>query len=151
MTSGHDDNMDEDIPDEQEPMPEDGDMQRGGVGELLRRAVLAGVGAVFLTEEGIRRSVTELKLPKEMFSYFAAQAERTRTDAGRVVRKELRRFLNSDAFKQQMAGLLSGLTLEIKAEVRLRPDAQGRPQPDVDASIGVKSKSPARRKDEIES
>lgn len=127
------------ITDEEEPLPdlEEGKAP-GGVGEMVRRAVMAGVGAVFLTEEGIRKTVSELKLPKEALGYIAQQADKTRTEANRIVRKELRRFLNSEAFKQQIAQALSGLTLEIKAEVRLRPDAAG-PKPDIQAKMRVKN------------
>jgi hypothetical protein len=129
------------ITDEEGPMPEDTEPSADepssalpGVGELFRKALLAGVGAVFMTEEGIRKTVTDLKLPKEAFAYLAGQAERTRTEATRILRKEVRRFLNSDAFKEQLAGLVSGLTLEVKAEIRLRPDAR----PDVAAKLKVK-------------
>jgi hypothetical protein len=128
------------IPDEEDPLPdvEEGGKTTGGVGEMVRRAVMAGVGAVFLTEEGIRKTVSELKLPKEALGYLAQQADRTRTEANRIVRKELRRFLNSEAFKQQIGQALSGLTLEIKAEVRLRPDVSG-PKPDIQAKMRVKN------------
>ena len=130
------------IPSEDDPMPssgtEDNGRHPGGVGDLVRRAVMAGVGAVFLTEEGIRKTVSELKLPKEAFGYLASQAEKTRLEASRVVRKELRRFLNSEAFKQQMISALSGLTLEIKAEVRLKPGSTT-PKPDINAKIRVKT------------
>ncbi len=97
------------------------DQRPGGVGDLVRRALLAGVGAVFMTEEQIRKGVQELKLPKEALGYVAGQAEKTRTEATRVLRKELRRFLNSTAFKDQLKELLTGITLEVKAEVRLKP------------------------------
>ncbi len=114
-----------------------------GVADIVRRALMAGVGAVFLTEEGIRKTVSELKLPKEAFAYLASQAEKTRNEGSRMVRKELRRFLNSDAFKQQMAQALSGLTLEIKAEVRLKPSAT--PKPDIDTRVRVKATPGADR------
>jgi hypothetical protein len=97
------------------------DQRPGGVGDLVRRALLAGVGAVFMTEEQIRKGVQDLKLPKEALGYVAGQAEKTRTEATRVLRKELRRFLNSTAFKDQLKELLTGITLEVKAEVRLKP------------------------------
>lgn len=132
------------ISDEQTPMPEggSGDEPRiPGLTEFVRRALMAGVGAVFMTEEGIRKTVTELKLPKEAFSYVAGQAERTRTEAGRILRKELRRFLNSEAFRDQLGQLVSGLTLEIKAEVRLKPDDQKKQASD----LKVRVKTPPRQ------
>jgi hypothetical protein len=87
----------------------------------VRRALHAGVGAVFMTEEQIRKGVQELKLPKEAIGYVVGQAEKTRHEASRVLRNELRRFLDSDSFRQQLADFFSGITLEIKAEVRLKP------------------------------
>lgn len=110
------------ITDEELPMPEDEGEPRGGVGEMVRRALLAGVGAVFMTEENIRKTMADLKVPKEAFSYLVGQADRTRTEATRILRNEVRRFLNSEAFRKELVRLLSGLTLEIKAEVRLRPE-----------------------------
>jgi len=108
---------------------------RSGVAEVVRRALLAGVGAVFLTEEGIRRTVSDLRLPKEALGYLAAQADRTRAEAGRILRKELRGFLNSEAFRRQIQQMLSGVTVEIRAEVRLRPDSG---KPEVGATVRVK-------------
>ena len=132
------------ISDEDTPMPEGmlGDEPRAaGVADMVRRALLAGVGAVFMTEEGIRKSVQELKLPKEAFSYIAGQAERTRSEAGRILRKEIRRFLNSGAFRDQIGQLLSGLTLEVKAEVRLKPSNEAKKD---DLKVRVK---PTRREE----
>ena len=129
------------ITDEDAPLPAAEEPARGtgGVGELVRRALLAGVGAVFMTEEQIRKTVNELKLPKEALGYLLGQAEKTRLEAGRILRKELRRFLNSDGFRRQLADVVSGLTLEIKAEVRLKPS--GGPQVK-DASVRLKPDAP---------
>lgn len=143
-----DDENDPTISDEATPMPDSlfgEEPKNPGVTELVRRALLAGVGAVFMTEEGIRKSVTELKLPKEAFSYLAGQAEKTRSEAGRILRKEIRRFLNSEAFRDQIGQFVSGLTLEIKAEVRLKPDDKKKPEGDV--KVRIKPSSRAESKD----
>src|SRR6266508_972612 len=42
--------------------------------EIVRRTFYAGLGAVFTTEEGIRKIASDLKLPKEMANYLIAQA-----------------------------------------------------------------------------
>lgn len=133
---------DYDITDEETPMPgglpRGDDDARGGVGDLFRKAVLAGMGAVFMTEEGIRKTVSELRLPKEAIGYVAGQAERTREEVSRVLRKEVRRFLNSERFMNEITRLLSNVTLEIKAEVRVRgPDEGGPKLQNVDAQIRV--------------
>jgi hypothetical protein len=134
-------------PDDKDPFDPDDkvasedDPRGGGVGDLVRKALLSGLGAVFMTEEQIRKSVQELKLPKEALGYIAGQAERTRTEASKVLRKELRRFLNSDAFRTQISEMLTGLTLEVKAEVRLKPS------PTI-TSARVRVKPPVKADDE---
>jgi hypothetical protein len=85
---------------------------------------VAGMGALFMTEEGIRSLAGQLKLPKEVLHFILSQAERTKDEVGRVVSEELRRFLQSEKLREEFVKLLSGMTVEIKAEVRLVPAAE---------------------------
>ena len=94
------------------------------VGDLLKRAVLTGVGALFMTEEGIRNAVGELKLPKDVLSFLLTQADRTRADVARVVTAEVRRFLESDALQRQVWKILTGITLEVNATIQLKPSGE---------------------------
>jgi hypothetical protein len=98
----------------------------GLVPDLIRKAVVTGLGAVFMTEEGLRNLAGQLKLPKELLGSVAAQADRTKAEVTRVIGEELRRFLNSEVLRKELLQALSGMTVEIKAEVRLRPDPDGK-------------------------
>ena len=104
--------------------PEPDEKPQGLVGDLLKRAVLTGVGALFMTEEGIRNAVGELKLPKDMLSFLLAQADRTRGDVARVVTQEVRRFLESDTLQKQVWKILTGITLEVNATIQLKPSGE---------------------------
>ena len=95
---------------------------RNLVPEFVRKVAVAGLGAVFMTEEGIRNLAGQLKLPKEALGLIIGQAERTKEEIGRVVSEEVRRFLQSDKLRDEFLKLLSGMTVEVKAEVRLVPD-----------------------------
>ena len=67
--------MSEDKP---ELPPEDDPKKLSGlVPDIVRRAVLTGVGALFMTEEGIRNLVGEMKLPKDALAFLVAQAARS--------------------------------------------------------------------------
>src|SRR5262249_28248829 len=105
-----------------------------------------GLGAVFMTEEGIRTVAGQMKLPKELLGLILAQADKTKVEVSRVIGEELRRFLNSELVRKEFLQTLSGMTVEIKAEVRLRPDpdANGHVLPKIeltDSSLrGGKSK-----------
>jgi hypothetical protein len=93
----------------------------GFVPEFVRKAAVAGLGAIFMTEEGIRNLAGQLKLPKEMLGHIVSQAEKTKDEIGRVVTEEVRRFLQSEKLREEFLKLLSGMTLEVKAQIRLLP------------------------------
>jgi hypothetical protein len=92
------------------------------VPEFVRRMAWAGLGAVFMSEEGIRRLAGQLKLPKEALGLLLAQAEKTKDDVGRIVSEEVRKFLASDKLRDELLKMIAGMTIEVKAEVKLIPD-----------------------------
>jgi hypothetical protein len=110
--------------------------------DFMRKALVAGAGALFLTEEGIRSLVGELKLPKELIGTLLAQADRTKQDVVRVLGEEVRRFLESAALHEELGKLLSDMTIEVKAEVRLKPgqppELADRPQVQIKRGPGRK-------------
>ena len=93
----------------------------GLVPDIVRRAVLTGVGALFMTEEGIRNLVGEMKLPKDALGFLVQQADKTRTEVARVVSQEVRRFLESETLRREVLKVLSSVTLEVNAQIRLTP------------------------------
>jgi hypothetical protein len=97
---------------------------KGFMPEFVRKVAVAGLGALFMTEEGIRNLAGQLKLPKELLGFIVNQAEKTKEEVGRVVSDEIRRFLQSEKLREEFVKLIAGTTLEIKAEIRLLPKAE---------------------------
>ena len=93
----------------------------GFVPEFVRKVAVAGLGALFMTEDGIRSLSGQLKLPKEVLGLVLSQAEKTKGDIGRVVSEELRRFLQSEKLREEFLKLMSGMTVEVTAQIRLVP------------------------------
>jgi hypothetical protein len=93
----------------------------GFVPEFVRKMAVAGLGAIFMTEEGIRNLAGQLKLPKEVLGFILTQAERTKDEVGRVLADELRRFLQSEKLREEFVKLMSGMTLDVRAQIRLVP------------------------------
>jgi hypothetical protein len=118
------------------PAPEDDAGTRGTLADGVKRALLAGVGALFLTEEGARRLARDWKLPKDVAAFIGQQATSAKDELLRLFSEEIRRFLESESVRRQFWKELSGSTLEIKAEIRLRP-AEGSepPRPEVKAEV----------------
>ncbi len=107
-----------------DPLDPDGDPRgdKGGfVGEFVKKVAVAGLGAVFMGEEGLRSLAGQLKLPKELLHLIVNQADKTKGEIGRVVSEELRRFLQSEKLREEFLKLMAGMTVEIKAEIRLKP------------------------------
>lgn len=104
---------DDEFPEERE--------SRGFVTEFVRKAAVAGLGAVFMGEESLRGLAGQLKLPKEALGFLLSQAEKTKDEFSRIVSEELRRFLQSERLKDEFLKLLAGMTLEVTAQVRLVP------------------------------
>ncbi len=112
----------------EEPIEEERGRARR-VPEFVKKVAIAGLGALFMTEEGIRNLASQMKLPKEALAHLVSQAEKTKDEVGRVVTEEIRRFLESEKLREEFLKLLSGMAVEIKAEVRLVPDGQKKDGP----------------------
>ena len=131
------------MPDNPQPPETDDELddKRGRiVPDIVKRAVMTGVGALFMTEEGIRNLVGEMKLPKDALSFLVAQADKTRGEVTRVVSQEVRRFLESDTLQRKIWKLLTSVTLEVNASIQLKPSGESQ----------IRAKVKTRKKDEPE-
>lgn len=139
-------------PDELESLEELAEEREGKLGfvpELVKRAAVAGLGALFMTEEGIRSLAGQLKLPKELLGLALAQAEKTKDEIGRIVGDEVRRFLQSEKLREEFLKLLTGMTIEIDAKVRLTPKETAAGAPKASASVAdLRARSGKRAKKE---
>jgi polyhydroxyalkanoate synthesis regulator phasin len=103
--------------------------------ETIRKALITGLGALFMTEESLRNLVTEMRLPKEAVHYLVKQADQARGQLFDVVSKEIRQFLESVNLAQELQKILSSVVLEVKTEIRLVPSDDGLVKPQVSTSV----------------
>jgi hypothetical protein len=113
----------------------------GLVPEFVRKMAVAGLGAIFMTEEGLRSLASQLKLPKEALGFVLSQAEKTKDDISRIISEEVRRFLQSETLRDEFLKLLSGMTIEVKAQIRLMPPGE---QPPESKGHGASAAAPPR-------
>jgi hypothetical protein len=142
---------DENLPQAGAPEPASAEAGDGGARraftDTVRKAVLTGLGAVFLTEEGARKVARDWKLPKEIVGYIAGQAGSAKDEIVRVVNEEVRKFFESEALRREFLRLLSSMSIEVHAEIRLKPDHHGKVGPHVKVG-SVKPRVGQRRRDE---
>lgn len=108
------------------------------VPELVKKTFSAGMGAVFSTEEGIRKLARE-SLP-DVVGYVASSADGAKDKVFEVVARETREFLSNLNLTEELAKLLTTLSFEIKTEIRFIPNSERvtGAEPDVKASVRLK-------------
>ncbi len=136
---------------EDEPLlpQQDPDLPAGGRGLIpdgVKKAILAGVGALFMTEEGARRLARDWKLPKELIGFIGQQAQGAKDEVLRVLADEIRRFLQSETVRGELSKVLESMAVEVHAEIRLKPAAGGRAVPEVKATVKPKRRRPRKER-----
>lgn len=99
------------------------------VTESIRKALVTGLSAVFMTEEGIRSALSDLRLPKEAIGFLVSQTNNSRREVFRIVSDELKTFLRNVDVTGAVRKALSGMKLEMKAEIRFVDTAAGGEEP----------------------
>ena len=116
------------------------------VPELVKKTFSAGMGAVFSTEEGIRRIARE-GLP-DVAGYIASSADGAKDRVWEIIARETRDFLANLNLTEEIAKILTTLSFEIKTEIRFIPNSEKLTgaTPDVKASVRLK-RSDSKDKD----
>lgn len=109
------------------------------VPELVKKTFAAGMGAVFSTEEGIRKIAREVSLP-DVVGYVASSADGAKDKVFEIVARETREFLSNLNLTEEIAKILTTLSFEIKTEIRFIPNSERLmgSEPDVKASVRLK-------------
>ena len=119
------------------------------VPELVKKTFAAGMGAVFSTEEGIRKIAREVSLP-DVVGYVASSADGAKDKVFEIVARETRDFLANLNLTEEVAKILTTLSLEIKTEIRFIPNSERitGAEPDVKASVKLKRNDKAMGSEE---
>jgi hypothetical protein len=114
------------------------------VPELVKKTFSAGMGAVFSTEEGIRKIAREVSLP-DVVGYAASTADSAKDKVFEIVARETREFLSNLNLTEEIAKILTTLSFEIKTEIRFIPNSERitGTEPDVKASVKLKKNDKA--------
>lgn len=109
--------------DKKTPLDDQDSTSSSKVSDWVKKTLLTGVGAVFMTEEGIRNSLSEMKMPKNVIAAAVAQAEKTKREISSMIAKEVREFLDRIEVEEIIKKALAGQTIEINATIKFTGDA----------------------------
>ncbi len=116
----------------------------GFIPDLVKRTFYAGLGALFTTEEGIRKMANDFQLPKDVANYLIQQAAASKDELFRIVGRELRNALQQMDMAGELQKLLTAISFEIKTEIRFIPNDKSvlGVQPDMKNKVAVKKVGP---------
>lgn len=108
-------------------IPDDNDTLSSSskVSDWVKKTLLTGVGAVFMTEEGIRNALSDLKMPKNVITAAVNQADKTKREVMAMITKEVGQFLGRLKVEEIIQKALAGQTIEINATIKFkRPESK---------------------------
>jgi hypothetical protein len=111
--------------------------------ETVKRALFTGAGMLFMTEEGIRRAVSEFNLPRDAVNYLIKQSEKGKAEFFANLQKEMHWFLSRVDTAQVLKSVLDDLSLDVQATITVRTKKQKR---EGSVTREARRKAPARKK-----
>jgi hypothetical protein len=88
--------------------------------EMVKRALFLGAGMLFMTEEGVRKVLGEINLPREAISHVIKASDKSKKEFFSIFQRELNRFLSRVDVTRLSKEVLDGISVEVNAKVTLR-------------------------------
>jgi hypothetical protein len=93
---------------------------RGGLSDMMKKALFAGIGAVFMTEESVRSYVSDAKLPREIRNYIIQNTTQAKEQFFGYLSKELSQVLLRSDLPKVIQKFLADHTIELEAKIRFK-------------------------------
>ena len=92
---------------------------KAGIGDTLKKVFSVGVSAAFMTEEGIRKYLSDMKLPKEILEALLAGASKSKEELTNRVAKEINGIMSKIDWVQELSRFAETHKFKIKAEIEV--------------------------------
>lgn len=91
--------------------------ESGGVVDLARKILLTGVGAIFMGEETVRKSLSDLKLPKDTVGSLIENLKKQKDEITHLIAGEVRGFLTKIRVHEELQKALKGMQIHVDAKI----------------------------------
>ncbi len=88
--------------------------------ELAKKIFLTGLGAIFMTEEMIRKTISDLKIPRELASGVLDAAKKHKDDFIAALAKEVAGFLAHIKIHEEVQRALDGMDMHVEAKIHFK-------------------------------
>jgi polyhydroxyalkanoate synthesis regulator phasin len=106
------------------------------VPEIVRKTVLLGLGGVSMTEESVRRVLSEWRLPREearrFLDFLIEQSQKSKGEILSLVGTEFKAFLRTLNLEGELRRLLMEMRIRIQADITFERREDGATAPEID-------------------
>jgi len=99
--------------------------KEGKLGDLLKKVLVTGVSAAFMTEESVRSLLKDVPLPKDIVGGLLENAKTTKTEFVASVKNELKSYLDKIDLGRELDKIVEKYDFEIKATISLKRKKKG--------------------------
>lgn len=85
--------------------------------ELARKILLTSVGAIFMTEESIRKSLGDLKVPKDAMAGLLDSVRQQKNQILEIFASEFKNFLSKVKVHEEIQEALKGVEINLQAKI----------------------------------
>lgn len=94
--------------------------QKSGLTEMVKKVLAIGIGAAFLTEESIRNTVKDFKLPKEIITGLLQGAAKSKDEITSRVSNEVIKIIQKIDFVKEASRFVENHKFKISAEIDIQ-------------------------------
>lgn len=85
--------------------------------DLAKKILLTGVGAIFMTEDAIRKTLSDLKMPTDSVGGVMDALKKQKDEMLKLVAVELSNFLGKVKVHEELQKALKGLHVHLNADI----------------------------------
>ncbi|MFC2075404.1 hypothetical protein ACFLRA_03950 [Bdellovibrionota bacterium] len=100
----------------------------GAIAEVMRKVAMTGLGAIFMTEETIRQTITEMKLPKEILGKVLSNASKGKDELIKSFAKEFKALLSKFNVPDEITKYLQRHDVHVNAKISFSPKKEDQPE-----------------------
>jgi len=112
--------------------------------DLMKKLLTLSIGGILFTEETIRKSISELKLSKDIATFVMQQSTKSKEDLLRFISEEIVKAMKDVKIEKEIKKILENYKININMEINF--EAPGKKSFKTRAKFDRKRKSTARSK-----
>jgi len=85
--------------------------------DVVKKMILVSIGGVMLTEEAVRKILSELNISKEIVSLVLSQTNKAKDEVVKTVSEEFRQLLGKVDIKNEIEKVLKDTKIKVQLEI----------------------------------